>query len=339
MDDEDGWGPGQGVESAAQGADVGELFQYRIETPVVLGRQRSAMIPIVGEDVEAAKVSVFDARVHAKHPLNGIRLKNTTALHLMQGPVTVFDGGTYAGDALLGDLAPGADRLLTYALDLEVEVKRERKSQPEDLISVKIVKGVLQTSYAQERTTTYLIRNDDPKARKVILTHPIESGWTLDDPKHEIERTRSDYRPTIEVPGGGDITVSFVERRKFGQSVLLTNLNNRTIALYLKSPRISNAVKAALDNVARQKTAIQALSRKAQQTDREIKAIAKEQDRIRKNMGQIDRDSDLYRRYMQKLGKQEDSIEALRVEAKTLGAQVEQAISRLEAFMMNLVLD
>src|SRR5690606_1551805 len=36
----------QGVQSLAQAADVGELFQYAIETPVDLPRQQSAMLSI-----------------------------------------------------------------------------------------------------------------------------------------------------------------------------------------------------------------------------------------------------------------------------------------------------
>ena len=57
--------------------------------------------------------------------MRGVRLTNTTDLKLDAGPVTVLDGGTYAGDAQLDFLAPGADRLLTYALDLEVVVDAE----------------------------------------------------------------------------------------------------------------------------------------------------------------------------------------------------------------------
>ena len=51
------------------------------------------MLPIVNEAVEGAKVSIYNQRVHAKHPLYGFRLRNATALHLSQGPMTVFDGG------------------------------------------------------------------------------------------------------------------------------------------------------------------------------------------------------------------------------------------------------
>ena len=96
----------QGVAAAAQATELGEFFEYAINTPVSLARQKSAMLPIVNEAVEGAKVSIYNQRVHAKHPLYGFRLRNATALHLAQGPMTVFDGGVYAGDARLEDLPP-----------------------------------------------------------------------------------------------------------------------------------------------------------------------------------------------------------------------------------------
>ena len=96
----------QGVTTAAETAELGELFAYAINAPVSLARQKSAMLPIVNTSVEGAKVSIYNQRVHAKHPLHGVRLHNVTALHLSQGPVTVFDGGVYAGDARLEDLPP-----------------------------------------------------------------------------------------------------------------------------------------------------------------------------------------------------------------------------------------
>ena len=92
---------------SAQAGDVGELFQYEIDTPVTLARQKSAMLPIVNESVKGEKVSIYNQAVQAKHPLNGLRLVNSTDLHLMQGPITVFDGGAYAGDAKIDDLQPG----------------------------------------------------------------------------------------------------------------------------------------------------------------------------------------------------------------------------------------
>ena len=84
-----------GVSSLAAAGAVGELFQYAIDQPVTVARQKSAMLPIVNASVEAQKVSIYNESVQRKFPLNGLRLKNTTGMHLMQGPITVFDAGSY----------------------------------------------------------------------------------------------------------------------------------------------------------------------------------------------------------------------------------------------------
>ena len=48
----------------------------------------------------------------------------------MQGPITVFDDGAYAGDAQIQDLPPGSERLISYAMDLDTEVAPTVKQQP-----------------------------------------------------------------------------------------------------------------------------------------------------------------------------------------------------------------
>src|SRR5207247_7352699 len=70
------------VDSAATGASLGDFFQYAIDHPVSLARQKSAMLPIVGKEVEGARVSIYNQAVQAKHPLLGLRLKPTSALDL-----------------------------------------------------------------------------------------------------------------------------------------------------------------------------------------------------------------------------------------------------------------
>src|SRR5437879_717079 len=95
-----------GVGSAATGGQLGDFFQYAIDHPVSLARQKSALLPIVGKDVEGSRVSIYNPAVQAKHPLLGLRLKNTSGLHLPQGPIRVFEGRTYAGEHRLLDVQP-----------------------------------------------------------------------------------------------------------------------------------------------------------------------------------------------------------------------------------------
>src|SRR6185503_13050144 len=107
------------VRSVASAAKVGELFQYTVGN-VSLPRQKSAMIPIITDEVEVEKLSIYNASVLAKNPLNGARVKNTTDKHLLQGPITVLDGHSYAGDARVEDLPPGQERLISYGVDQQV---------------------------------------------------------------------------------------------------------------------------------------------------------------------------------------------------------------------------
>ena len=51
-----------------------------------------------------------------------MRLTNTTGKHLLQGPVTVFEAGAYAGDARIDDLPASQQRLLSFGVDLGVTV-------------------------------------------------------------------------------------------------------------------------------------------------------------------------------------------------------------------------
>src|SRR4029077_17922634 len=101
---------------------LGDFFQYAINKPVSLPRQKSAMLPIVGKDIGADRVSIYNERVQAKFPLLGLKFKNTSGLHLMQGPITVFEGSNYAGDSRVLDIQPDEERLLSYAVDLGTEV-------------------------------------------------------------------------------------------------------------------------------------------------------------------------------------------------------------------------
>src|SRR5260370_35752006 len=112
----------QGVQSAATASQLGDFFQYVINQPVTLPRQRSALLPTVNKEIDGTRLSIYNASVHPKFPMLGLKLKNSSGLHLMQGPITVFEGSTYAGDARIQYVPPNDERLISFAVDLGTEV-------------------------------------------------------------------------------------------------------------------------------------------------------------------------------------------------------------------------
>jgi hypothetical protein len=326
----------QGFQSAAQAADVGELFQYQIDTPVTLERRRSAMLPIVNGAVEAEKVSIYNPRVHAKHPLNGLQLTNTTGLHLMQGPITVFDDAAYAGDAQIQDLTPLSKRLVSYAIDLATEVAQEAKQEPELLVSVTIKKGVLESTRKYVRSLKSTIKNSSAKAKKVLIEHPKQAGWTLTAPKEPAETTRDLYRFAVTAEPGKPAELTIAEEHVASQSVAVNNLDDATIQYYLRATTVSDKVKQALREVIRRKTEIGLIVAERTRLEQKIAVIGQEQERIRQNMAQIDRNSDLYRRYVTKFSEQEDAIESLRTQILGLRDQEFANRKALDEYLLTL---
>ncbi|MEX2316546.1 MAG: hypothetical protein WD669_05300 [Pirellulales bacterium] len=326
------------IKAAVQGGDVGELFKYDIKNPVTLARQRSAMLPIINEPVDGEKLSIYNPNVQAKHPLNGVRLKNSSKLHLMQGPMTVFDGGVYAGDSKIPDLPPDSERLLSYALDLDVEVAPTSDQRPQRILSAKIVKGVMETAYKTSRQQKYVVKNSGRQAKTVLIEHQIDTSWTLLAPKEPTEKTRDLYRFAVKAEPGKPADLAIDEERTDRQSVAINNLNDDAIRIYLSERVISDSVKEALKEVVRRKAELAALNQRRQQITQEIAAIDQEQNRIRQNMQSIDRNTDLYNRYVKKFTDQEDQVERFRGEARELDQQIVRAQRALDDYLTNMEL-
>jgi len=324
------------LQSLAAGVALGELFRYEIATPVTIARQRSAMLPIVADRITAERVAIYDERVLAKHPLSGVRLKNTTALNLMQGPVTVYDEGGYCGDARIEDMAPGSERLLSYAVDLDVEVVPRAEARPDEIVSVRLVKGTLIASRRLARLRKLEVKNSSDKPVKLLIEHPIEPGWKLVGPQQADETTRDRYRFAVAAEPGKPVTVEIGEEMPVEQSYGIATLDNDAILLYSRARGTSPAVNESLAEVIRRKQEIERIARERTEREQEINAIGQEQARIRENMSRLERTSDLYTRYVQKFSQQETRVETLRQEIAERQAQEQQARLALDAYLLQL---
>ncbi len=329
----------EGVSSAARAMETGELFRYGIGTPVSLARQKSAMLPIVTQEVQGAKLSVYNERVHAKHPLNGFRLNNSTGLHLMQGPITVFDGGTYAGDARIGDLQPGQERIITYALDLKTEVVAQAAPEKEEVVSASLRKGTLLVTRKSIEEKTYQVANRDQKAKVVFVEHPLRTDWRLIEPSEPPERTRDLYRFKVAVDGNGGTKLRVREEKQIQQTVRLIDSGPDVIGYYLQAKQVSPKVREALQKVIALRDRVEQTAALRSHLEHRIKEISQEQGRIRENMAKLAQNSELYGRYVKKLDQQETEIEGLRKEIGTLKSTEEKQKRELNDYLLSLDLD
>jgi hypothetical protein len=327
------------VSAQAQGEERGELFEYAIDQPITIPSHHAAMVPILATNVAGKKVSIYTPQVNSEHPMNAVRLKNDTGLHLAGGPITVYDGGIYAGDAQIETLQPNEDRLLSYAVDLAVEGKYETSSQPEELISVRADSGVLRISRKLRKDDTYTLRNKDDKPRSVVIEQPIEADWTLVKPSKPDEATATNYRFYVEVPAGKTGKLTVTSERTLTDSVSLTDADLNFLTNYAQNGKVSEKVRAALKTLIEKRQLITDLQSQITATSQEIDSINSDQARIRENMKELDRQSALYQQYVKKLTDQETRIEALREKVKSLQASLNAAQDDLKKYIDSLNLE
>jgi len=294
------------------------------------------MLPIVNEEVEGEKVSIYNQNVHAKHPLNGLRLKNTTPLHLMQGPVTVFDGGTYAGDSRIEDMPPASERLISYAMDLDVEVAPESKPSPDEILNVRLLKGTMFVERKYVRLLKYAVKNSGDESKKVLVEYPVEPEWKLVNPKEPVEKTRSEYRFTVEAKPGEPASLALEFQRTETQGIGLSDINDNTIRIYQSAKVVRDEVKQALAEIVRRKQELAGVAQERTEREQELAQISEEQSRIRETMSRRARPGELYSRYVKKFSQQEDRIEALRDEIAGFQKKENELKNALDDYLMGL---
>jgi hypothetical protein len=271
--------------------------------------------------------------------MNGVRLKNSTALHLMQGPITVFDGGIYGGDARIEDLPPGQERIISYALDLKAEVAVQATPEKEEVVTAALRKGTLLVTrkYVEERS--YLVSNRDQKAKVVLIEHPLRQDWRLVEPAEPAERTRDLYRFTVTTSAGGGARLRVREEKQMQQTVRLIDSGPETIGYYVQAKQVSPKVREALQKVMVLRDRLDQTVAGRSRLEQRTKDITQEQGRIRENMAKLAQNSELYNRYVSKLNQQETDMENLRKEIESLRAAEDRQRRELNDYLLGLDLD
>ena len=326
----------EGVAPAAAGQETGELFEYRLASPVSLAKQRSGLFPIMGQEIQGQKVSIYNQIVNIKHPLHGYRLKNSSPLYLMQGPITVFDGGAYAGDARIEDLAPGQERLISYALDLKTEVEPKVEGGTQELVTVAIKKGTMWITRRIVEDRTYQIKNRDQKTRTVLIEHPYRADWKLMEPKEPTERTRDLYRFAVPVDAGKSASLRVKESLPVQESVQLMDGGLNQIVVYLQAKEVSSKVKEALQKVVALRNKLEETRSQRARQEQRIGEITSEHGRIRENMQRLQQNSELYNRYVKKLDQQETELEGIRKTVENVKVMEEEQRRELNSYLMGI---
>ena len=309
------------VSVVATPEDVGEQVQFVLDG-VRLPRQQSAMLPIIGQRVKAERLSIVGPGP-PRRALLGARLVNTTGVPLPEGPLTVFDEGGYAGDALLDAAPPDAKRLVAFALDPDLIVDQTGDSDEQSTLSlVTISEGLLRVERVQQVRAAYQFTHEGERARTVLIEHLKPE---VRDERYElvrveggelVETTGEAFRVEGPVAAGGQTTITLHFERTALEILRLENEYDADVSIVAFVEAYGSAIppriRRALDEVRERLGRVQRRQEALEQTRNEIRQIVQDQERLRKNIQTAGTDSDYGRRLLAKLEGQEGDLERLR---------------------------
>jgi hypothetical protein len=326
-----------GAAPQATASDTGEIFEFRLDHPVTVERQRSAMLPIIGSPMSGRRVSIFTVGSGSIHPMHGVELLNDAGLELLPGPIAVYDGATYAGDAQIGHVPAGDKRLLAYSVDLEVEGRVE-SSQSAQVQKLRITRGMLEMTSLATTTSVYRFTNKDAKqGRTLIVESPRDPAWTLKQPAKPYETTDTQHRFALDLDAGKAAELKVVQERTMWQQLEVVTTDIESLLAYRKQgAAVSEQVVEAVRRAGQLSAAIRAVEERLGRLAAERQGITADQDRLRQNMTSIDRASPLYAKYMAKLTEQETRLDAMSEEQRQADQDLVAARAALDQYLANL---
>ncbi len=311
------------IEIEHVGEHVGALFAYRIGDTVSVKRGNSAMVPLINAKLKGRRELLYNVDKHARNPVASLRFQNLSGYTLERGPLTVFDGDDYAGEAVLSVTQQNKEVIVAYAIELGLEITREERYEHR-AVAIELAQGEIYQSEFHFRITRYRASSALSEAATVTLEHARHSSYELlpsKVPTHPVDHRT--VRFELDVAAFGKAELEVVERLQQRTHMSLDSYTEAQLeqllsgvsvdAMHAKKLRAAFAVRAQLAP----------LHQRLQTLAMERQVLVNQQQRVRENLGAL-KDSSaelkLRARYVSELERDEDRIQALLQEEQNLNA-------------------
>jgi hypothetical protein len=325
-----------GPSTAAIAAPLGDLFEYRIKEPVTLGKNQSALVPIVNAEITAEKVALWNRAPGSGRPLRAVWLTNGSGLTLDGGSISVIDGNAFAGEGLIASLKPGERRLLSYAADIGVLVDAKLDAVPARLVRVRARDGIVVQQTEERATWTYTARSEESSPVTLIVEHRPRPGWKLAGDQAPVESTPDAHRFRVMVAPRKEATLAVREVRAGETRVSVADFLNADTTQLLIAGANTDSLQRALAPLVAKRSELAAIERQLGTLEGQLKAIVEDQQRLRENMKALRgsaEEKQLLQRYTRQLDDQENKLDALRREIASATGRRDTAQQELNALI------
>ena len=325
-----------------------DFFEYRINQPITIRKNESALVPILQAKVSADPVTLVSYTAgRTSQPLRALWITNTSGLTLDRGSFTIIEDSNFAGEGLLDPVHPDEKRLLSYAADQAVHVAVEDEKSTNRVTLLRGSHGVLNIHREDLHEVTLVLHNAAPARRTVVSEVPVINGWKLDsvenpsstDPK-PIETTPTVYRFRNEIAPADTARLHIGATHAGFTTYRLASSNDNQLEFLLNTTGHNPALVAALQPILNARAKVGTAQTAVDQTKSRLDSLRSDEDRQRANIVALkDADKSSRDRFVAELNKTEDALNAAQSELTTRTAALDAAKADLANAIDNFSID
>jgi hypothetical protein len=315
-----------------------DFFEYALAQPVTIHKNESAMVPILQQELPAEHVTLWSEREAT--PLRAVWLENKSSLTLDSGSFSIFESGEFAGEGLLDPIHPGEKRLLSYAADQAVRIRRTSGVSKRKLHHLAIRHNVIVETYLDVVLRGYSIVNSADVERVVLIETPRQnngSGWVLGDDLKAAETTPTLYRFEVKVAPHTTANLEVNQHGPLNTTVTLNanqNQSNFLLELVKQAPGALDKLKPVIDA----ENGIADLDHQIEESKKTEDTASADEARDRDNLTAL-KGNDAAKRFVDELNRAEDLLQSTRKQTADLEQKKQAAIDKLDDLISSLNFD
>lgn len=323
--------------------DVGEFFEYKVKTPVTVKRGESALVPIIGSDVNYDRELLYNKAKLPKHPVIALRFVNNTGLTLERGPVTVTEDGEYKGEAIIPFTKPDNEVYVPYAVELGVTVTETAASEHVTFgIRFDREKQVTQDVYTII-TTAYWLENRTADDKVVTIEAPVTAKYELYETDVPAVETPTERRWQVRVPAHSKQLFTRKERMRTHQYRWMSQLTHHELHTWLSNQWLDQSLFKRLSDLLDKEGQLAAWNNELKALQTEVTALYEQQEQLRANLTTLSGDAGvngdegaLRKRMLDKLASTQDRLDAIEGRTGEINEQIVTTAAEIDALIVAL---
>ncbi len=308
---------------------------YRVAEPISLAPQHSAMVPFMDAPLNAAPLVWFDG--FSADAQRAVGVNNTTAHILPAGPLSVYDGDGFLGEALLSTLKPGGRQFAQIGDEPDVTVDAGRAVSERAVKHVDFRDGRLRTHAVVTSTLRVSFHNQSGQSREVyVVLDVVQNAQVEGCERVDFETTTDRAFAVFQVPLGRGADRTLVTHEGISEGTPSESIELDELRAWQGldiPPEEREVLKAA-------EVPLQAwdLARKnAAELELDIEGVEAELSRLREHLDSLGKsETTASAPLVGRILEREDHLSALRAKERTQARELEQLQSSFETSLSRL---